>query len=232
MVNDELGNAALPTDGFDSIFDELVAIVEGLDQALGVLAGELVSAFGEADTIDAAPVGDTLTGFAGALPASSSAVDDLGTLLAGTTPPAPTGGGGGGGGGSGPPSTNCSQRTNQYGISATGAFPGVTCDVKDTFQVLRVQDGPCTYSAVMYPTAGHPGFPRITSFTLVTGDPTVWKLAHHQEKASDGTLVDLYDITVTPKIAGNQSHFDATGRLVMTQPARTLTVCMSVDFIP
>lgn len=99
LVNDELGNAALPTDGFDTVFDELVAIVDGLDQALGVLAGELVSAFGEADTIDAAPVGDTVAGFAGALGVSSTAVDNLGTLLTGAAPPTPTGGGGGGGGG-------------------------------------------------------------------------------------------------------------------------------------
>ena len=98
--------------------------------------------------------------------------------------------------------------------------------------MLRVQDGPCTYSQAQYPTAGGSSFPRITSFTLLTGNPAVWKLGHHQEKASDGTLVDLYDVTITPTIIQNQTHFDATARLVMTGPARTLTVCMSVDFIP
>jgi hypothetical protein len=92
LVNDELGNAATPTDGFDEVFAEVVAIVDALDSALGTLAGELLDAFGEADTIDAQPVSVTADSFTASLAPSDTAVGNLGTLLgaaAAPTPPAP-----------------------------------------------------------------------------------------------------------------------------------------------
>jgi NAD(P)-dependent dehydrogenase (short-subunit alcohol dehydrogenase family) len=97
LVSDELGNAATPTDGFDEVFAEVVAIVDALDSALSTLGDELAAAFGEADTIDAAPVSATADSFTASLGPSDTAVNNLGTLLGAAGPPIPTGGGGGGG---------------------------------------------------------------------------------------------------------------------------------------
>lgn len=101
LVSGELDGQGLPTDGFDTVVGEVIAIVDALDVALGGLGLDLLDAFTEADAIDAQPVGDTAAGFAGSLAASDAAVGDLGTLLAGATSPAPAGGGGGAAGGAG-----------------------------------------------------------------------------------------------------------------------------------
>src|SRR5260370_4111254 len=95
LVSDELQDAALPTDGFDTVFDELVAIVDALDTALGLLNPTLDETFAEALTIDAQPVSDTVDLFTASLVPSDSAVNDLGALLAGVAAPAPSVRGGG-----------------------------------------------------------------------------------------------------------------------------------------
>src|SRR5713226_1707614 len=74
LVTDTLGNTATPTDGFDEVMGEVIAIVDALDTALGGLALDLLSAFAEADAIDAAPVSDTAAGFTASLDPSSAAV--------------------------------------------------------------------------------------------------------------------------------------------------------------
>lgn len=137
--------------------------------------------------------------------------------------------GGGGSSGTPAPSTDCSQRTNQYGISNTGSFPGVTCNWKLTFQVLRVQDGPCTYSAPPAAQTGDSSLPIINSFALLSGDAGVWQLSHHTAHASDGSPYDVIDVKITPTTPG---HFDGVGLLIMNNGSRTWHVCLSVDFIP
>jgi hypothetical protein len=97
FILDNAGDVATPADGFDQVFLETVGIVDALDSALATLEGDLLAAFAEADAIDAAPVGDTAAGFDASLGVSSTAVDDLGTLLSGVTPPTPPAPGGGGG---------------------------------------------------------------------------------------------------------------------------------------
>jgi hypothetical protein len=101
LVSDELGNAATPTDGFDDVFAEVVAIVDALDSALGTLEGELLRAFVEADTVDARPVSATADHFAASLAPTDAAVNNLGTLLGAAAAPTPPSGGGDGGGGTG-----------------------------------------------------------------------------------------------------------------------------------
>jgi len=99
-IIDNAPTDATPLDGFDTAFAETVGFVDALDAALGALAGELLLAFAEADTIDPAPVGDTVAGFTSSLDVSSTSLDNLGTLLTGAGQPTPTPGGGGGGGAS------------------------------------------------------------------------------------------------------------------------------------
>ncbi|SRR6266852_5744368 len=89
LVTDTLGNVATPTDGFDDVMGEAIAIVDALDTALGGLALDLLSSFAEADAIDAAPVSDTAAGFTASLAPSSAAVDALGVLLGSATGPVP-----------------------------------------------------------------------------------------------------------------------------------------------
>jgi len=86
---------ATALDGFDEYFADTVAVVDGLDAALGSLESDLVSSFAEADAIDAKPVADTAAGMAAAIGVSSGQVDDLGTLLGTVTGPGAPGGGGG-----------------------------------------------------------------------------------------------------------------------------------------
>ncbi len=102
LVQDELGTAGTPDDGFDAVFTEVVGIVDALDAALGGLANDLLDAFAEADLVDPAAASDNLVAGTAAVSASSSLVDNLGTLItiastptAPPTPPsAPPGGGG------------------------------------------------------------------------------------------------------------------------------------------
>jgi hypothetical protein len=95
FIIDNAPNDATPFDGFDQAFTDTVGIVDALDSALGSLEGSLLDAFSEADTIDPAPVGATVAGYSASLGPSSTAADNLGTLLTGAaspTPPAPAGG--------------------------------------------------------------------------------------------------------------------------------------------
>jgi hypothetical protein len=94
LVSDELRDSATPADGFDDVVGELIAIVDALDAGLLALNPTLGDTFAEADTIDAQPVSDTVDGFGPALDPTSSAVDDLGTLLSSVAAPAPPAGGG------------------------------------------------------------------------------------------------------------------------------------------
>jgi hypothetical protein len=248
-LSDTLGDLGTSKDGFDSyVADTIVSIA-----ATGNPGDSMIDDLNLAASVSSSIDPNSLQADAASLPATLAAGDailaDAGALAGGVAEPAPPG--------AAPPSaqtqSNCSARTNQYGLSTPGTFPGVRVDARDTFQVLRVQDGPCTYSQAQYPSTGNTSFPRIASFTLTSGDPTVWRLGHHQERASDGTLLDLYDVQITPKLlaaqprpqivtpnlagappappAQSKSHFDAVGVLVMTSPNRTLNVCMSVDCI-
>jgi hypothetical protein len=102
LVKDELGNVVTSADGFDQAVADAVAVIDALDGILTVMGNDLVDAFLEADLIDPQPVSDTVDGYTASLTPTSSAVDDLGTLVgtaAAPTPTPPSGGGGGGGGG-------------------------------------------------------------------------------------------------------------------------------------
>lgn len=252
LFNDLVGDAGTDADGFDADVSDAIALLDQLDSGLDQLegldaaaivdsvfpikpplppivlpaSGNLDDTFLEILQLDPAVALEDLVNMQSAVPDAQSNVDNLGTLLVAIVAPAPPGGG--------PtptpgPSTDCSKRTNQYGLSTSGAFPGVTCGWNLTFQVLRVQDGGCTYSAAPAARSGDTSLPTITSFTLQSGDPNVWQLGHHTAHASDGTPFDVIDVTITPAVPG---HFDAVGYLVMNNGGRTLQACMSVDFIP
>src|SRR6266849_7889892 len=91
LLNNELGVQATDLDGFNLVFDEAVAIVDALGGALEGLGFALLDAFGEADTINEAPLGDHLTAFAGQLAAGAAIVASTDALLgtAASPPPAP-----------------------------------------------------------------------------------------------------------------------------------------------
>lgn len=248
-LSDTLGDHGTARDGFDSYLAETGILLSGVGNPGTSFDEDLNQAATVGSSIDPNSLLPDAVSLPATIAAGNAILADAGALAGGVAEPAPPG--------AAPPpaqsSSNCQERTNQYGLSTPGTFPGVRVDARDTFQVLRVQDGPCTYSQAQYPSTGNTSFPRIASFTLTSGDPTVWRLGHHQERASDGTLVDLYDVTITPKLLAAQprpqivtpnlagappapptqsrSHFDAVGVLVMTSPNRTLNVCMSVDCI-
>lgn len=89
LVADELGNAATPADGFDTVFSDLLAVMDTLDAVATALGADLVNAFTEADLIDPGPVAATAAGFTSSLVAPTAAVSALGTQLAGVKPAQP-----------------------------------------------------------------------------------------------------------------------------------------------
>jgi hypothetical protein len=232
-LTDALGTLGTGADGFDEYLADTTTIILG-GSTLGVLNDIDLGTAGEiANSIDPNSLLDVGAALPGYLAEGEAIVTDASTLLAAITgPPTPPGGGGGGGGGGSTPSSDCSHRTNQYGLSATGTFPGVKCDQKLTFQILRVQDGPCTYSAYVPAHNAVSSSVRVVSFSLISGDSTVWSLGSHIAHASDGTPYAAYDVTVTPKVSGAKSHFDGVAVLVTQNPNQQLHFCMSVDCIP
>jgi len=151
LVTDTLGNVATPTDGFDDVMGEAIAIVDALDIALGALALDLLSAFAEADTIDEQPVDTNILGFVASLTPSDAAVDDLGKLLGTATPPRPGGGGGGGGmtiGSATGPVLPCAARQgmgpgacSSYPCTAAGTFTNGSTQVRHISAITLVQTG-------------------------------------------------------------------------------------------
>lgn len=232
-ITDTLGPLGTSADGFDAELLDLGTVLNAAGDPGAALDDDLGQAGAIASSINPNSLADDAASLPASLAEGDSILSDAGTLLGSvqSVPPPPSGGAGGGQG-TAAPSTNCTQRTNQYGLSQKGTFPGVKCDWPLTFQVFRVQDGPCTYSADVAAVAGHSTPPQIVSFTLVSGDPTVWKLNHHRSNVGEGQTADFIDVTVTPKVSGAKSHFDGVAVLVTTNPSQTLHVCMSVDCIP
>lgn len=230
LFNELVGTAATDADGYDADIvtaNELLDAIDGaLDELAGADGGDLDDTFADVLAFDPTDAANHVVEASAAIADAGTNVDQLGNELAAASLPAP---GGGGGGGSAAPSSDCSKRTNKYGLSKTGSFPGVHCDWSLTFQVLRVQDGACTYSAAPAAQQGSTTLPSIVSFTLQSGSTAVWKLGHHTARASDGTPFDVVDVGITPAAPG---HYDAVGVLVMQNPGRTWHVCMSVDVIP
>ena len=254
-LNSTLGNIGTNTDGTLELLNALMLAaattqfgIDALDSGLvdlGVLA------------IDAGKVweADFAGTLASAISGGDAAIAAVGADLSPTGEPSSGGGtGSGGSGGGNAPSSDCSNRTNQYGISKTGSFPGVNCFLTDRFQVLRVQDGPCTYRGNIGNDPGHLDLPTYSSFTLLQGDSTVFALSRITLQATDGTPYDMYQITITPKLLPvvsprprgpvpaaispkpvpmqNPTHFDAVGALVVSNRNETLMICISVDCIP
>ena len=230
---DTLGSLGTPDDGFDQYVADTIALI-GVGASLGpLLDGDLGTAAGIAGTIDPNSLNDVTAALPGYLATGDAIVTDANALLSSITgPPTPPTAGGGGGGGTPPPSSDCSNRTNQYGLSTTGKFPGVVCNAKLTFQVLRVQDGPCTYSSYVPAKGAVSSTVRVVTVQLISGDSSVWSLGSHIAHTSDGTPYPTFDITVTPKVSGAKSHFDGVMQIVTQNPVQTLNYCMSVDCIP
>lgn len=232
-ITDTLGNFGTPDDGFDSLVLEVVTELANAGDPGDALDGDLGIASGIAATIDP----NSLAGDAASLPASlaegDSILSDVHALSSSVQPvSAPPAGTGGATGGTPAPSSDCGQRTNQYGLSKPGPFPGVACDQHLNFQVLRQQDGPCTYTADVPASAGFSNPPQIVSFTLYQGDPAIWSLGHHTEQARDGTPFDVYTVKISPRVTGQAASFWAVGYLVTKNPSRAQYLCMSVDCIP
>lgn len=211
LVQDELGNVVTPTDGFDDVVAEAIAIVDGVDSALDALGGGLLDAFAEADLIDAKPVSDTVAGFTASLGPTSSAVDDLGTLLATVAPPTPTGGGGGGGpqptGGDIGPTSPCDECI-ELSAAAAGA-PAATYQLSYQNQT----NGPMTVSSV----------------TLQQGTPAVFSV-----KASLPAVIPVNgSLPIGITVAASQSNtFHALVTIKSTQGTGTTVACVKVPVLP
>lgn len=99
LVNDSLGNAAYPTDGFDQVLADLISIVDGLEGGLvalgGADGGDLDDTFLEISALDADAPGADVANLAAAIPDVQTNVDNLGNLLTGPPLPGPVPGGGG-----------------------------------------------------------------------------------------------------------------------------------------
>ena len=220
LASDELSNQATPTDGFDDVLAEALAIVDALDAALGVLGSDLLSAFAEADLIDPAPVGDTVAGFTASLGPSDTSVTNLGTLLSAAGPPAPGGAGG----------TGQAAKCGTHGQSSIGVYDFKSFDVLFTLPVLSVADGTCVFRNLVSPAGGPLTGPTVqaTAFTLLTGDATLWKLGVEQAKNPQGEDVWYETFTMTPS---KQGHYDATAVATLTNPPRQQKWAISVNVI-
>lgn len=224
-ITNDLGNLGTHTDGFDLVFEDLATQVGTAVDAGGVLDDDLGALDTSVPGIAPNSLDSDHASLPGTLSEGNAILSDSSDLLGSVTPaPQPPGGGG-----APPPSSDCGKRTNKYGISKKGSFPGVKCDWQLTFQVLRVQDGTCTYSADPSPPPGASTTVVIQSFALVQGDASVWSLGHHTFHPDNAPALDVIDVKVTP---GTPGHFDAVGVLNTTRPTQKLHVCMSVDVIP
>jgi hypothetical protein len=249
-ITDTLGNLGTPDDGFDSYLADTITLLSTVGTPGDSLLDDLNLAAGIGGSIDPLSLQGDATSLPDSLAEGDAILSDVGALngSAGVPAPPPPSGGSGG------VESDCTKRGAQYGYSKQGTFPGVQCDIVPVFAVLRVQDGPCTYKAFIAGGFGASFPAKIVSFTLLTGDASVWRLRFHTEGPSDGTQIDYYDVTIAPKLlpalrrdvrselrnpgppkptpSQIPSHFDATGRLVTSSPSKTYTVCMSVDCIP
>lgn len=97
LVASELADAGTDADGFDAVVEEMQGFIDAFDAGLAELAGadggDLDTTFAEILTLDPEAVRANAADFAAALPAGDQAVEDLGNLLAGSTPAPPAGGG-------------------------------------------------------------------------------------------------------------------------------------------
>lgn len=99
LVNDSLGNAADPTDGFDQVLADLISIVDGLEGGLvalgGADGGDLDDTFVDILALDSDAPGTDVANLTTALPDVQTNVDNLGVILGGPPLPGPAPGGGG-----------------------------------------------------------------------------------------------------------------------------------------
>jgi hypothetical protein len=99
LVNQELTDSGTPADGFDGVWEDLVAIVDALEEGMillgGADGGDLDDTFAEILELDPTEAGDHVALLSAAIPDVQTNVDNLGTLLGGPPLPGPVTGGGG-----------------------------------------------------------------------------------------------------------------------------------------
>lgn len=209
LVQDDLGNVVTATDGFDAIVAEAIGIVDAIDGGLDALGGGLLEAFAEADLIDAKPVGDTVAGFTASLDPTSSAVDDLGTLLAGASGKS----GGPGAGGAAQPIT--------IGAATSPVLP---CNATIGFSLPRQGSRPETGQVFFVNTDSTPV--HITKLTLVqkSGGPFTAATDCTAAALAPGAYCKVQLILNTNAPAGTtaQLHIETDG------PRGTVVLCGTV----
>lgn len=172
---------ATPLDGFDSVFTEAVGLVDAFDALLGGLAGELLSAFTEADLIDPTSAGDTVAGFTATLVPISSGVDDLGKLLASATPPTPT-------------ITTCKPGpASSPAPCGTHGDSSITldddtanCFAASTLPRVSIGDGACTF-VVPVDGSSWPGQTTVKSVALRSGDARLFSATNDVAQGAKST---------------------------------------------
>ncbi len=87
LVTDTLGDAGTPADGFDQVWSEANAIVDAVDEGLGLLDGEFEGTFADAGAVDPQPFAETAANVQASLAPADHAFQDLTNVLPGGAPP-------------------------------------------------------------------------------------------------------------------------------------------------
>jgi hypothetical protein len=194
LVQDVLGDAASPVDGFDAALTDAAALVEALDAALGALDGELFNAFAEADLVDPQEAADNAAAFAVSSAAINATVDNFGTLVG--VPATPVAG-------NPPPPTQPPPGPAPVACEPGTAtdFPGVPVNAIRCVPNSKV--GGSTQSIYLTQAlTGNPPAPIVASAVVESGDPAVWSITHDRTLAGGKVLADAIHVTVTPTKAG------------------------------
>ncbi len=93
LVTQELGDSGTLSDGFDTVWEDLVAIVDALEEGMillgGADGGDLDDTFADILTVDPTEAGDHVAQLSAAIPDVEGHVDNLGSPLTAASPPAP-----------------------------------------------------------------------------------------------------------------------------------------------
>lgn len=232
MVNQELGNAATPDDGFEPVFEELVGIVDSLDTGLALLGGAdggtLDDTFEEILTLDDGPPHDNLVAATGDIPVGDAITADLGTLLGDATgagtPPSSSGG-------------TCDVWTGEstapcgtHGRSSLSLDDDTgDCFAANALPVVRIRDGGCTFSYLL-DGGDFPGKTTVNATSLRQGDARLFAISHDVAKRkADAACASRVSVKVAPYKTG---HFLAKFNVKTTRNPGGEIWCLIVDVIP
>ena len=232
LVASALGDAATDADGFPQVFNTAMLNLasdgnEGpiLDQHLA----DMDFAPGGVDAGNYAPIALDLAAFhAGGDSALAGVETDTGagSGAAGGTPPNPNppggapppsqGGGGSGGGQPPPPPAPCT----------VNDFPGFHCDALVRIGPYKKGDPPQVYYQGFIDKAEANAITRVTSVALLSGDTSVFSVAHAQNPGQPPGEGDQLQVTVQTSKTG---RFNAVVRAITNYYPAGHVICICAD---